>query len=320
MAGIIKPKALQKGETVAVVAPSEPISELELTRITKFFERMGYKVKHGDNVLKRIGDYAAGSPAERAADLNWAFGDSEVRAIFTAVGGMTASGVLEQLDFDLIKKNPKIFVGYSDATTLQLAILAKTGLITYHGPNASKLPDLRSAGYTISNLWRVLATPTVSGAVEPQSVWQEIREGKAEGILFGGNLSCLCNLLGTKWDPVASLNKIFGEEAKFLFFWEEVADQFSDIMRKLWQVRNTGFLEKVTGMFVGKLTDVKEKDYEDFPHKKDLLREVTEKFSFPVLYGVDFGHEVPKTTIPIGIKAMMDTKLKKIEILEEEVV
>ncbi len=305
---------------VAIVAPSEPIKEIDLIRITKFFERMGYKVKHGENVLKKIGDYAAGSAADRAADLNWAFGDEEIRAVFAAIGGFVASDTLEQLDFDLIKKNPKIFIGYSDATTLQLPILAKTGLVTYHGPNAWNLPNLRSTGYTISNLWKVLTTPTPSGVVEPQSVWHEVREGKAEGILFGGNLSCVCHLLGTKWDPIVALPKIFGEEAKFLFFWEESYEQFSDIMRKLWHVRNTGFFERVSGMMVGKLTDVKEREYEGFPHKKDLLREVTEKFGFPVLYGVDFGHEVPKATIPIGIKAMMDTKNKKIEILEEEVV
>ncbi len=319
MAGIIKPKALSKGDTIAVIAPSEPILEADLERITKFFERAGYKVKHGENVLRRVGDYAAGSAADRATDINWAFGNPEIKAVFTAVGGFVASDVLELLDFETVKKNPKIFVGYSDATTLQLPILIKTGLVTYHGPNAMSLPDRKLSGYTIPNLWKVLTTPTASGTVEPQSVWHVVREGRAEGILFGGNLSCLCHLLGTKWDPVEALGRLFGAETKFLFFWEESYEQFSDIMRKLWHVRNTGFFEKVSGMIVGKLTDVKEREYEGFPHKKDLIREATEKFGFPILYGVDFGHDVPRATIPVGIKALVDTKVKKIEILESEV-
>lgn len=319
MAGIIKPKALQKGDKVAVVSPSEPISKEKLDKIIKFFEKLGFKVKPGENVLTSVGDFAAGTPQERAADINRAFADPEIKAIFTTVGGMVASQVLELIDFENIKKNPKIFCGYSDATTLQLAILAKTGLITYHGPNAGSLPDFRGNGYTLTNLWKVLTAPKPSGVVTPQSVWQEIRPGKAEGILFGGNLSCLCKLLGTPYDPIAVLPKIFSAETKYIFFWEEVYEQFSEIMRNLWQVRNTGFLKQVSAMVVGKLTAVAEKDYENFPAKKDLIKELTEPFGIPVLYGVDFGHEVPRATIPIGIKASIDTQAKEIEILEPEV-
>lgn len=320
MGKIIKPKALQKGDTIALVAPSEPITSLELQKITAFFERQGYKVKPGRNILMALGDYAAGTPAERAADINAAFADPEVKAVFVVVGGLAASQILEQVDFAAIKNNPKIFEGYSDATTLQLAILAKTGMVTYHGPNASSLPDFKSTGYTLTNLWKVLTIHGASGMVEPQSVWQVIREGSATGVLFGGNLSCICKLLGTPWDPIAALPSIFGADEKFIFFWEEQYEQFSEIMRNLWQLRNTGFFDRVSAMIVGKLTAVKELDYENFPSKKDLIKQVTEPFDFPVFYGVDFGHEVPKATIPIGIRASIDTKARKIEILESEVV
>jgi len=319
MGKMIKPKALQKGDTAAIIAPSEPISKERLAKIINFFESKGYRVKPGVNVLETVGDYAAGTPAQRAFDINAAFADPEIKAIFTAVGGMVASQTLELIDFDLIKKNPKIFVGYSDATTLQLPILAKTGLVTYHGPNASSLPDFKNSGYTLTNFWKVLTARQASGIVEPQSVWQEIREGNATGILFGGNLGCFCKLLGTPYDPIAALPKIFESDEKFIFFWEEVYEQFSEIMRNLWQIRNTGFFHRISGMVVGKLTAVAEKDYENFPSKKELIKQVTEPFEFPVLYGVDFGHEVPKATIPIGIKATIDTKNKKIEILESEV-
>lgn len=316
---VIKPKALSKGDTVAIIAPSEPISKGHLDRIVAFFARHGYTVKTGSNILATIGDYAAGTPSHRAEDINNAFADPEVKAIFTAYGGMVASQVLELLDFELIKKNPKILCGYSDATTLQLAILAKTGLVTYHGPNAASLPDFKASGYTLTNFWKVLMTRAASGVVEPQSVWQEVRAGKAEGMLFGGNLGCLCKLLGTPYDPVAALPKLFGEETRYLFFWEEVYEQFSEIMRNLWQLRNAGFFRRVSGMIVGKLTAVKEIDYENFPPKKVLIKELTEPFNFPILYGVDFGHEVPRTTIPIGVKAAMETTTRKLEVLESEV-
>jgi len=298
---IKKPRALLSGDTVAVVAPSEPIKPLEKDQIEKFFLLQGFKIKFGKNISAAIGDYAAGSSKLRADDLNSVFADPEVKAIFTAVGGMVASQTLELIDFDLVKKNPKIFAGYSDSTTLQLAFLAKTGLVTFHSPNALFLPGRKIKGYTLSNLWNVLTTIDKGVTIEPQSVWQEVRAGTASGILFGGNLTSICRLLGTPWDPIATLKRNFDEETRFIFFWEEAWEQFSEIMRSLWQIRNTGFFEKVSGMIVGKLTDVKEKDYTDFPEKKDLLREVTLPYGFPILYGVDFGHEVPQTTMPIGL-------------------
>ncbi len=323
MGKIVKPKALQKGDTVAIVAPSEPVSKANLQSAAVLLEKLGYKVKPGENVLKALGDYVAGTPKERADDLNRAFSDPEVRAVLFAVGGMGASQILDQIDFENIKNNPKIFVGYSDATTLQLAILAKTGLLTFHGPNALSLPDFRPTGYTLSNFWKMLSLPQNEAGttvVEPQSVWQEIRPGSAEGVLFGGNLSCVCKLLGTAWDPFAGLDHQFGPETKYLFFWEEDYEQFSEIMRNIWQIRNTGFFSKISGMIVGKLTAVSEVDYQNFPTKKELIKEVTEPFGFPILYGVDFGHEVPRTTIPIGVQAKMDTNTKKLEILEAAVI
>lgn len=315
MVKVIKPQALKTGDTIGLITPSEPVTEIEVQKTTRYLEKNGYQVKIGAHVNKAIGDYVAGTPAERASDFNWAFSDPEIKAIFALVGGMGASQILDQVIFDVVTQNPKIFVGYSDTTTLQLPILAKTGLVTFHGPNALSLPDFKSTGYTMSNFWRMLTSKDEKILIKPQSVWQEVRAGAGEGITFGGNLSCLCKLLGTKWDPVANL-----PDAKYLFFWEEDYEQFSEITRNLWQLRNSGFFEKVAGMMIGKLTAVAEKDYQNFPQKKDLIKQVTDPYNFPVLYGVDFGHEVPKATIPIGVRAMMDTKEKRLELLEPGVV
>lgn len=317
---VVKPAALQSGDVVGVIAPSEPISSGSLERTVRFLEKHGFKVKTGPNILKSVGDYTAGTAAERAEDINLLFFDTEIKAIIVAQGGMTASSVLDQIDFNVIKNNPKIFVGYSDATTLQLAVLSQTGLISFHGPNALSLPEFRPNGYTMSNFWKILTTKNSNLTIEPQSVWQEITSGAGEGIIFGGNLSCLCKLLGTKWDPIQSLDKIFGLDQKYLFFWEEVDDQFSEIVRDLWQVRNSGFFSKISAMIIGKLTSVAEKEYKEFPSKKSLFKEVTAGFDFPVIYGFDFGHNVPRATIPVGVKASIDTKKMKLEILEPAVI
>ncbi|OGG07838.1 hypothetical protein A2872_03285 [Candidatus Gottesmanbacteria bacterium RIFCSPHIGHO2_01_FULL_42_12] len=320
MTTIVKPKALQKGDTIALITPSEPVKTDSVAKVKRYLEKNGYKVKTGAHINKAIGDYVAGTPSERASDFNWAFSDPEIKAVFAVVGGMGMSQILEEVIFDVVAQNPKIFVGYSDMTTLQLPILIKTGLVTFHGPNALALPDFRQTGYTMSNFWRMLTSKDEKIIIKPQSVWQEIRPGPAEGVLFGGNLSCICKLLGTRYDPIAGLEKIYGPDQKYLLFWEEDYEQFSEITRNLWQLRNTGFFEKVSGMIIGKLTAVAEVDYQDFPPKKDLVKQATDPFNFPVLYGVDFGHEVPRATIPIGIKAFMDTKDRRFELLESGVI
>ncbi|MCL4390109.1 MAG: LD-carboxypeptidase [Patescibacteria group bacterium] len=320
MAGIVKPKALEKGDVVAVVAPSEPILASEKAGMEAFFRKFNHEIKFGANIMASVGDYSAGSARQRADDLNAAFADPNVKAVFSAVGGFVGSQELELLDFDAICKNPKIFAGYSDATTIQMALLVKCAMVTFHSPNAAFFPTRKITGYTVSCFWKMLTTTSGEEVIEPQSVWQSMRDGAAQGVLFGGNLSCICKLLGTPWDPIAALDRVFGKDQKFIFFWEEGYDQFSEIMRNFWQIRNSGFLKRVAGMLVGKLTAVKELDYQNFPTKKELLLEATEPFGFPIIYGVDFGHEVPQATVPVGVVAGMDTKKMRLEILEPAVI
>src|SRR3989344_1491967 len=179
MTTIVKPKALQKGDTIALITPSEPVKTDSVAKVKRYLEKNGYKVKTGAHINKAIGDYVAGTPSERASDFNWAFSDPEIKAVFAVVGGMGMSQILEEVIFDVVAQNPKIFVGYSDMTTLQLPILIKTGLVTFHGPNALALPDFRQTGYTMSNFWRMLTSKDEKIIIKPQSVWQEIRDRKS---------------------------------------------------------------------------------------------------------------------------------------------
>src|SRR5574340_669863 len=207
MATIVKPKALASGDTIGMIAPSEPLTKSAVDKVSRFLERTGYHLKTGPNILKKVGDFAAGTGQERADDINLLFSDPEVKMIFVAQGGMTASQTLEKIDFENIAKNPKILAGYSDATTLQLAILSQTGLVTFHSPNLLSLPEFKPTGYTMSNFWKVLTTTSGQLTIVPQMLWQEIVPGTAAGILFGGNLCCLCKLMGTRWGPIAALPK-----------------------------------------------------------------------------------------------------------------
>lgn len=298
------PKKLSYGDTIALVAPSEPVEREDVEKIKGYLGGLGYKLKLGKHLFYKIGDYTAGTIEDRAEDLNVAFADPEVKAIFVGVGGYAADQVLELLNFETIAKNPKIFVGYSDATTLQQAFLAKTGLVTFHGPNAATL--IGAPEYTLTNFWKVLSGETVE-KIEPFSTWEILRSGKGKGILVGGNLDCMSSLLGTRYDPFAVL-----KEEKLVLFLEEDRREITDTIRDLFQLKHAEVLDRCEGMLVGKITgtlpDVD--DYIGVPELKYVLLSLARAYDFPILWGVDFGHMPEKITIPIGVEGEIDTRTK----------
>ncbi len=298
------PQKLVYGDTISLIAPSEPVDKQDVEKIKNYLEGLGYKLKLGKHLFYKIGDYTAGTIEDRAEDLNTAFADPEVKAIFVGVGGYAADQVLELLNFDTVAKNPKIFVGYSDATTLQQAILAKTGLVTFHGPNATSL--IEAPDYTLTNFWKVI-TGEISNRVDPLSVWEVLRSGKGKGTLIGGNLDCTCSLLGTRYDALAAL-----KEEKIILFWEEDSDEITDIIRNLFQLKHAGVLDRCEGMLVGKIADVlpEADDYVGVPELKYILLSLARAYDFPILWNVDFGHVPGKITIPIGVQGEIDTRTK----------
>ncbi len=301
---MVCPKKLIVGDTIALVAPSEPVDKEEVAKIRSYLEGLGYKLKLGKRLFYKIGDYTAGTIEDRAEDLNGAFSDPEVKAVFMGVGGYAADQILEQLNFEAIAKNPKIFVGYSDATTIQQAILAKTGLVTFHGPNATSLID--APAYTLASFWKVLGGEQID-KVEPFSNWEILRSGKGKGVLVGGNLDCTSSLLGTRYDPFAAL-----KDEKLVLFLEEDRREITDTIRDLFQLKHAGILDRCEGMLIGKITeplpDVD--DYVGVPELKYILLSMARAYDFPILWGVDFGHIPEKITIPIGVEGEVDTRTK----------
>ena len=189
---MILPPLLRPGDTVGVIAPSGPVDRERLLDGISYLQRRGYGVQEGASLYART-RYLAGSDADRAADLNQMLGDREVRAIFTARGGYGSARLLDLVDYDLVREDPKIFVGFSDTTALQLGLYARTGLVSYSGVVLCK--DVNSAGMvgpTEERLWDALA----KGRFSPLEGLQTLRAGRAGGPLLGGCLSLVVSLAG----------------------------------------------------------------------------------------------------------------------------
>ncbi len=305
---MIFPEALKKGDMVGIISPSTPIySKKALSRGLSVLESLGFKPKLGPNALKVHGNYQAGTRDDRLEDLHTMFQDDEVKAVFCTGGGYASIHLLPDIDYDLIKKNPKIFMGYSDITTLLIAITEKTGLVTFHGPLVQGLDSETKGGkYTLKNFKDIVmkgSTGRLSGYTE----WKVLKPGRAEGELVGGNLNIIMSLLGTPYEP-----KWDGK----ILFWEEVDETIEGLDNYLWRLRLAKVFKKIEGMVIGKITNLQaiDGDEEEAPWSsgskpltsEDVILSATEGFNFPILYGVDFGHDVPNLTLPLGSRASLD--------------
>lgn len=307
MVDLICPPKLQTGDTIAIVAPSEPVEKEDVAKTKIYLESMGYKPKLGKHLFYKIGDYTAGTIEDRVEDLNWAFSDPEVKAILMGQGGYAADQVLDLLDYEKIAKNPKIFLGYSDATILQMAFLAKANLISFHGTNAAGLHEMTD--YTSRNLWPLLNGQKIE-KIESFSKWEVLRVGKGKGTLIGGNLDSLTSVLGTRYDAFEKL-----KDSRIILFWEEFRQTFNIIIRDLFQMKHAGVFDRCEGMLVGKISECdenagysEEEGYVGVPELRYVLLQMAREFDFPILYNVDFGHEPNKITIPQGMEGEIDTK------------
>lgn len=300
------PPKLKPGDVVGVISPSSPVfSKKNLTRGMKVLESLGFKPKLGPKALAVHGNYMAGSREDRLSDLHAMFLDDEVKGIFCTGGGDSAMQLLSGIDWELIKKNPKIFVGYSDITTILAAMHEKTGLITFHGPTIEGFnSDTKGGKYTLAHFKNTVMKGN-AGELEGYTEWKVLKPGRDEGELVGGNLNTITYLLGTPFEP-----KWDGK----ILFWEEVNETVAAIDNFLWHLRNARVFKKIEGMVVGKITNLEtiEDETEKWasldrpPLIEDVILKATEGYNFPILYGVDFGHDAPSLTLPIGTKALLD--------------
>ncbi len=296
----MKPKRLKRGDTIGLIAPAGIISEEKLSRAVETMNGLGFRVKIGEYVLQKNG-YLAGNDAQRLLDLHAMFADKEVKAIVCIRGGYGTLRLLPNIDFSLIRKNPKIFIGYSDITALLHAIYAKTKLVCFHGPMA--LSDF-SQDLTLDSFLDSLQEK--KRRINYQAVPDEAHDvdtcviypGKAKGQLVGGNLSLLLSLIGTPYE-INLKNKIL--------FIEEVGEEPYRIDRMITQLIVSGRLSRVAGVVLGKFSNCAPENPERSLSLDELFAERFSILKIPVLQGFPFGHVPQNITLPIGVNAKMNS-------------
>ncbi|MEZ4711579.1 MAG: LD-carboxypeptidase [Caldilineaceae bacterium] len=314
---ITKPKKLEKGQTVGIIAPASPCNEdRQIHFALETVESLGFQVKEGQHLYARHG-YFAGADQERAADVNKMFEDDEVDAIITLRGGYGSARILPYLDYDLIRANPKVLIGYSDVTALLIAIQTKTGLVTFHGPDA----ETQYTPYMLSEYKKVLFQPQTGvvlsapppferseGRVEYTNRLTRIVPGQARGQLLGGNLTLLVDLLGTPFEPD------FHQKILFL---EDCGMSTDEIDRKLSHLWLAGKLQQVAGVAFGQFTDISYlSNWARRFTLEEVLAERCQQLNIPAIYGLMLGHIDDYGTLPIGCEAELDVEAGTLTLLE----
>jgi muramoyltetrapeptide carboxypeptidase len=311
---LLKPPRLRKGDVIGLVAPaSPPRSAARVHAAVRYLEDHGYHVKLGRHLNARHG-FFAGTDTQRAADLNALFNDSQVRAIFALRGGYGTPRLLPLVDYAAARRHPKILVGYSDLTALQLALFRQTGLVTFSGPMlAADLRGGRLDPFTESRFWRMLTSPERVGVLAgPRGCTGRVRHpGRAEGRLLGGNLSLLVSSLGTPFSP---------DYRGALLFLEDVKEHLHRLDRMFTQLRNAGVLAQVAGLLLGHFTGCRPSNRRD-PQltREQILDQVLAWTPAPAVDRFCYGHVRRRLTLPLGLRARLDADRGELEVLESAV-
>jgi len=286
---LIKPHVLRPGDTIGIAAPASPFDKEAFERGIAVLESMGYRVKIPGNLFIRQG-YLAGPDSGRASQLMELFKDESVSAIFCARGGFGSMKFLHLLDFETIRAHPKVLLGFSDITALLVAIYNRSGMVTFHGPLVTTLKK--------DSQKTCLALTDAVGSGRPLALKpgkpMVLNPGRATGPLVGGNLTTLCHLVGTAYEP-----RFEGH----LLFLEDRGEAPYRIDRMLSQLRLGGYLDGVAGVVLGA--------FQDCAPLEDVYAIVKEAFrhvDVPILAGFDLGHGTDNLTVPIGLEADLDTE------------
>lgn len=313
---LIKPKRLSPGDKVGMIAPASGVSAETWDRAVKNIESLGFKPEVGE-FARGMKGFLSGTDKERLHDLHWAFGDPTIKAVWCVRGGGGAPRLLLDINYDLIRKNPKVFIGFSDITALHVAIHQNCGLVTFHGPvGTSTYSD-----YTRMHVMNVLTRPTAPYKVDisadttasesPFFHAEIIAKGKCRGRLIGGNLSLLAAVAGTKF----ALNDI---KDKILFI-EEIGEPPYRIDRMLTQLRQSVDLRSLAGIALGVFDDTSASAGKTAQPVLDVLRDRLGDLGVPVAYGLSFGHIRDNMTLPYGIEVELDADDLSITFLETAV-
>ena len=323
---------LKKGDAIAVFSPSSPVTAtvpVRYRRGRKYLEGKGLRFIEGSLTGKQD-FYRSGTIAERAEELNELIRNPEVRCIMAAIGGMNSNSLLPYIDYDALKRDPKIIVGYSDVTALLLGIYAKTGLTTYYGP--AVVASFGEFPPFVDETWRyfesiVMDTSEIPHILPTPEEWTDefinwstqdrakkgesnrlvtLNGGKATGRLIGGNLNTMQGIWGTEYMP-----PIRGGDILFI---EDSLKDAATIERSFSLLKLSGIFDRIGGLILGK--HEKFDDLGSGRRPYEILREVMGKVNFPVLAEFDCCHTHPMLTLPIGCRAELDADAKTLTLLE----
>ncbi len=310
----IKGRALPPGGTIGVPAPASPYhNRSEVFRGVEWWESLGYRVVLGDNVYSRDG-WVAGDAVRRAEDITRMFADPEVDVVECLQGGYGSAQAIPHIDFEVIRANPKPFIGYSDITALHTAIRHYTGLVTFYGPGLAGVADPGTKDFTRERLLRTLTSTDPLGEVprNPDDAYlRPLSPGAASGEIVGGCLWLLGQTIGTPWE--------IDLDGKIFFFEDYDASPYY-VDGLLGQMTQAGMLRKAAGVVVGELEkcDWRE-DRPDFPQSlsiEDVLERYIEPLGVPAIYGLPMGHGKYLSTTPLGVHATVDADARKLTLDE----
>jgi len=283
----VLPKCLQPGDTIGIIAPSSPFDRKAFDRGVEILGSLGFSVTVPPGLFQESG-YLAGSDDHRASLVSRLFADGEIDAIFCARGGFGAMRILDRLDYDSIRRHPKILVGYSDVTALLSAIHERCGLVTFHGPVVSSLGV--ASRETLDGLRDAVTHPGNLRIVPDQG--ETLKPGAATGPVAGGNLTTLCHLIGTPFQP--------SYRGRLLLL-EDRGETGYRIDRMLTQMKLAGCFDGLAGLLLG--------TFEDCGPAESIyavVRDTFENDPVPILAGFSIGHGRHNQTVPIGMPATLD--------------
>ena len=305
------PEPLKKGDKVFLVCTSSPIFEEDIKKCGEVVKKMGFEPVLGKSLFENIGGYMAGVPEIRVKDLHRAFSDNEIKGIFCVKGGFSASQLLDKLDYELIKRNPKVFVGYSDVTNLNIVFNQKCNLGTFHGPMVksnmfndfnkfTKKSFLNALDKKKGEKWKFENPIDEKTGLEkkiPLLYKKDFENKKINGELTGGNLSIIVTTLGTDYEIDA--------KGKILFI-EEIEEEISRIDRMMTHLKYAGKFEDCNAVLFGNFAGC-ENTYGENYELMDFFKNFFKDYKKPVIYGLESGHEKPDlATIPLGAKCTVE--------------
>ncbi|MEE8335672.1 MAG: LD-carboxypeptidase [Candidatus Neomarinimicrobiota bacterium] len=293
---MLKPQKLLPDSTIGIVSPSYWWDEILLKKTALLLSDQGFKLEFGNSIFLKNNAFA-GQADERADDLQSMFSNNDIQAIFCVRGGYGANRVLPLLDFDLIRNNPKIFMGYSDITALLTSITQETRLVTFHGPMLIGFKDgLLNYNYSLMN--KVLGGGQDIVINPPENFpCRVLKQGKAEGPLWGGNITLLMNRLGTS----TALNT-----AGSILFLEDVNEYYYNFDRILFQFRQAGFFDSIKGLIFGELKNMKDEQVPFGKSTDEIILDICGDLDIPIISNFPCGHGKYQATLPLSVKACLD--------------